>query len=95
MRSVEARPSGQRAKPTVLSRKGAFAPVLAKRTKHLSLVDILAVGADRKRRSFEPVRKQGEDRRKARLLNETTKLVRRASVPLSQVEDRSNGKMSR
>jgi hypothetical protein len=33
-----------------------FTPVLAKHTKHLSLVDILAVGVDRMQRNFGPIR---------------------------------------
>jgi len=36
---------------------GDFTPVLAKHTKNLSLVDILAVGVDRMQRNFEPMRK--------------------------------------
>ncbi len=32
-----------------------FTPVLAKHTKHLSLVDILSVGVDRMQRNFETV----------------------------------------
>ena len=39
---------------------GVFTPVLAKHTKHLSLVDILAVGVDRIQRNFEPMTKQVE-----------------------------------
>ncbi len=31
---------------------GDFTPVLAKHTKHLSLVDILSVGVDRMQRNF-------------------------------------------
>ncbi len=38
-----------------------FTPVLAKHTKHLSLVDILAVGVDRMQRNFEPMRHQQPD----------------------------------
>ena len=34
--------------------------MLAKHTKNLSLVDILAVGVDRMQRNFEPMRKQVE-----------------------------------
>jgi hypothetical protein len=37
--------------PNIVS--GAFTSVLAKHTKNLSLVDILAVGVDRMQRSFE------------------------------------------
>ena len=36
---------------------GVFTPVLAKHTKHLSLVDILGVGVDRMR-NLEPMKKQ-------------------------------------
>jgi len=39
---------------------GDFAPVLAKHTKHLSLVDILAVGVDRMQRNFGPLKQQVE-----------------------------------
>jgi len=37
-----------------------FTPVLAKHPKHLSLMDILAVGVDRTQRTFEPMKKQVE-----------------------------------
>ncbi len=40
---------------------GDFTPVLAKHTKHFSLVDALAVGVDRMQRNFEPMRRQIED----------------------------------
>jgi hypothetical protein len=53
----------------------AFTPVLAKHTKHLSLVDILAVGVDRMQRNFEPVRKPVEAWKGTHLPDETTKLV--------------------
>lgn len=39
---------------------GEFTPVLAKHTKHFSLVDALAVGVDRMQRNFEPMRRQIE-----------------------------------
>jgi hypothetical protein len=39
---------------------GAFTPVLAKHTKNLSLVDILAVGVGRMQRNFAPMRKPVE-----------------------------------
>jgi hypothetical protein len=52
-----------------------FTPVLAKHTKHLSLVDILSVGVDRMQRSFEPMRKQVEVWKRTRLPDETAKLV--------------------
>jgi hypothetical protein len=47
---------------------GDFTPVLAKHTKHLSLVDILSVGVDRMQRNFEPMRRQVETRRARQLL---------------------------
>jgi hypothetical protein len=52
-----------------------FTPVLAKHTKHLSLVDILSVGVDRIQRNFEPMRKQVEAWRATRLPDDTAKLV--------------------
>jgi hypothetical protein len=58
-----------------LPRKGEFTPVLAKHTKHLSLVDILAVGVDRMQRNFEPMRKQVEAWKRTRLADEAAKLV--------------------
>jgi hypothetical protein len=39
---------------------GDFTPVLAKHTKHLSLVDVLSIGIDRIQRTFEPMKKQVE-----------------------------------
>ena len=52
-----------------------FTPVLAKHTKNLSLVDILAVGVDRMQRNFEPMRKQVEAWKGTRLTDESAKLV--------------------
>ena len=54
---------------------GDFTPVLAKHTKNVSLVDILAVGVDRMQRNFEPMRKQVEAWKGTRLPDETAKLV--------------------
>jgi hypothetical protein len=54
---------------------GDFIPVLAKHTKHLSLVDILSVGVDRMQRSFDPMRKQVESWKGTRLPEESAKLV--------------------
>jgi hypothetical protein len=54
---------------------GTFTPVLAKHSKHLNLVDILAVGVDRMQRNFEPMRKQVETWKGTRLPDETAKLV--------------------
>jgi hypothetical protein len=39
---------------------GAFTPVLAKHTKHLSLIDVLSIGVDRIQRNFEPMKRQVE-----------------------------------
>jgi hypothetical protein len=39
---------------------GDFTPVLAKHSKHFSLVDALSVGVDRMQRNFEPMRNQVE-----------------------------------
>jgi hypothetical protein len=49
--------------------------VLAKHSKHLSLVDILSVGVDRMQRNFEPMRKQVEAWKGTCLPDETAKLV--------------------
>jgi hypothetical protein len=54
---------------------GAFTPVLAKHTKHVSLVDILSVGIDRMQRNFEPMRKQVEAWKRTRLSDENAKLI--------------------
>jgi hypothetical protein len=54
---------------------GDFTPVLAKHTKHLSLVDTLSVGVDRMQRNFEPMRKQVEAWKGTRLPDEAAKLV--------------------
>jgi hypothetical protein len=54
---------------------GDFTPVLAKHTKNLSLVDILAVGVDRMQRNFDPMRKQVETWKGTRLADESAKLV--------------------
>lgn len=54
---------------------GDFTPVLAKHTKHLSLVDILAVGVDRMQRNFEPMKKQVELWKATRISDEAAKLV--------------------
>jgi hypothetical protein len=49
--------------------------VLAKHTKHLSLVDIFSVGVDRMQRNFEPMKKQVQAWKGTRLPDETAKLV--------------------
>src|SRR5207253_9689407 len=52
-----------------------FTPVLAKHTKHLSLVDIRTVGVDRMQRNFEPMRKQVEVWKGTRLPDDAANLV--------------------
>ncbi len=54
---------------------GTFTPVLAKHTKHLSLVDILSVAVDRMQRNFEPMRRQVEAWRTSQLSDEAAKLI--------------------
>lgn len=54
---------------------GDFTPVLAKHTKHVSLVDILSVGVDRMQRNFEPMKKQVEAWKATRLSDEAAKLI--------------------
>src|SRR5437879_1426653 len=54
---------------------GDFTPVLAKHTKHLSLIDTLSVGVDRMQRDFEPMRRQVEAWRASQLSDEAAKLV--------------------
>jgi len=54
---------------------GDFTPVLAKHSKHFSLVDALAVGVDRMQRNFEPMRRQVEGWRSLQLTDERAKLT--------------------
>lgn len=54
---------------------GVFTPVLAKHSKHLNLVDILAVGVDRMQGNFEPMQKQVDVWKGTRLADESAKLV--------------------
>ena len=54
---------------------GVFTPVLAKHTKHLTVVDILSVGVDRMQRNFEPMRNQVEAWKGTRLADESAKRV--------------------
>src|SRR5712664_812545 len=56
---------------------GDFTPVLAKHTKHMSLVDILSVGVDRMQRNFEPMRKQVEEWKGTRLPDDAPKHLAR------------------
>ena len=54
---------------------GDFTPVLAKHSKHFSLVDALAVGVDRMQRNFEPMRRQVEGGRQIQLTDDRAKLI--------------------
>ncbi len=54
---------------------GDFTPVLAKHTKHLSLVDILSAGVDRMQRNFEPMRHQVEVWHTSKLSDQAAKLI--------------------
>jgi hypothetical protein len=54
---------------------GAFTPVLAKHSNHLSLVDILAVGVDQMQRNLEPMKIQVEAWRTSQLSDQAAKLV--------------------
>jgi len=54
---------------------GEFTPVLAKHTKRVSLVDLLSIGVDRMQRNFEPMRKQVDKWKQARLTDQAAKLI--------------------
>jgi hypothetical protein len=54
---------------------GDFTPVLAKHSKHLNLVDVLALGVDRMQRNFEPMRRQIEAWKNSRVSDEMAKLI--------------------
>jgi Domain of unknown function (DUF932) len=54
---------------------GDFTPVLAKHSKHFSLVDVLSIGIDRIQRNFEPMKKQVEAWKGTRVSDESAKLV--------------------
>ena len=49
--------------------------MLAKHTKHLSLVDMLSIGIDRVQRNFEPMKNQVEAWKATRIPDEAAKLV--------------------
>jgi hypothetical protein len=49
--------------------------VLAKHSKHFSLVDALSIGIDRIQRNFEPMKKQVEAWKATRISDESAKLV--------------------
>ena len=54
---------------------GDFTPVLAKHTKHLSLVDVLSIGVDRIQRNFEPMKRQVGAWKTTLIPDESAKLV--------------------
>ncbi|MGH9617781.1 MAG: DUF932 domain-containing protein, partial [Acidobacteriaceae bacterium] len=54
---------------------GDFTPVLAKHSKHFSLVDVLSIGIDRIQRNFEPMKKQIEAWKGTRISDDSAKLV--------------------
>ncbi len=54
---------------------GVFTPVLAKHTKHLSLVDVLSIGVDRIQRNFEPMKRQVGAWKTTLIPDESAKLV--------------------
>jgi hypothetical protein len=54
---------------------GDFTPVLAKHSKHFSLVDALAVGVDRMQRNFDPMRRQVEGWRQIQITDSQAKLI--------------------
>src|ERR1700693_2090094 len=55
--------------------QGDFSPVLAKHTKHFSLMDAVSVGVDRIQRSLDPMRQQIELWRNSRIADEQAKLI--------------------
>ncbi len=54
---------------------GAFTPVHAKHTKHLSLADTLSIGVDRIQRNFEPMKRQVAAWKASGLSDAESKLV--------------------
>jgi hypothetical protein len=54
---------------------GGFTPVLAKHSKHFSLIDAISVGVDRMQRNFEPMRRQVEAWQELQLPETHAKMV--------------------
>jgi hypothetical protein len=54
---------------------GDFTPVLAKHSKHFSLIDAISVGVDRMQRNFEPMRHQVESWRELQLPETHAKMI--------------------
>lgn len=63
---------------------GDFTPVLAKHSKHFSLIDALSIGVDRMQRNFEPMRRQIDDWKALQISDADAKLV----IYRAFVEDR-------
>jgi len=66
---------------------GDFTPVLAKHSKHFSLVDVLSIGIDRIQRNFEPMKKQVEAWKGTRISDESAKLVIYRAFVQVEVDD--------
>src|SRR5436309_12879973 len=58
-----------------MSFQGDFTPVLAKHTKHFSLIDAMSVGVDRMQRNFEPMRRQITTWKESLISEDEAKLV--------------------
>ncbi len=58
-----------------MSFQGDFTPVLAKHTKHFSLIDAMSVGVDRMQRNFDPMRRQITTWKESLLSEDEAKLV--------------------
>jgi hypothetical protein len=58
-----------------LAFNGDFTPVLAKHSKHFSLLDSLAIGVDRMQRNFDPLREHVEEWRSRQISDDVAKLV--------------------
>jgi hypothetical protein len=58
-----------------LAFQGDYSPILAKHSKHFTLVDSLSVGVDRMQRNFEPMRRQVETWRAQQLSTAAAKLT--------------------
>src|SRR5467141_5307711 len=54
---------------------GDFTPVLAKHTKHFSLIDAVSVGVDRMQRNFDPMRRQITTWKESLMSDDEAKLV--------------------
>ncbi len=55
--------------------QGDFTPVLAKHSKHFSLIDAIAIGVERMQRNFEPMQRQVEEWRSSQITDDLVKLT--------------------